>query len=289
MLEGEADLKLSSANVHWGYFSKTQEPVLTIDSGAEIVVEMATHHACDEYDLMILGDPGLEEIYHWNQTSKIEDYRGASGAGDGVHILSGPIYVNGAEPGDILKVEILDLAPRPNSEGKTFGSNAAAWWGFQYRVPAEDGTDLTAGTFSGTPGENDEFVTIYELVTESGTGNGYAVPVFQFEWPTIIDPMNTTRDYIAYPGTCIPHQPHGVFGVSGAVESMGWMVDGNITYYDNLYPAKIPINLHIGCMGLAPESHDFVDSIPPMPSGGNLDNKRIGVGTTMYYPIEVVG
>lgn len=26
-----------------------------------------------------------------------------------------------------------------------------------------------------------------------------------------------------------------------------------------------------------------------MPSGGNLDNKRIGIGTTMYYPVEVVG
>ena len=42
-------------------------------------------------------------------------------------------------------------------------------------------------------------------------------------------------------------------------------------------------------MGLAPASHDYVDSIPPMPTGGNLDNKRIGVGTSMYYPIEVEG
>ena len=75
-------------------------------------------------------------------------------------------------------------------------------------------------------------------------------------------------------------------------------------------------------MGLAPASHDFVDSIPPIPtgtcvvshdiliillsslileftnywpflfkiiSGGNLDNKRLGVGMTMYYPVEVAG
>jgi len=47
--------------------------------------------------------------------------------------------------------------------------------------------------------------------------------------------------------------------------------------------------MHVGCMGLAPKSHDSVDSIPPMPTGGNLDNKRIGVGTTMYYPVEVAG
>jgi acetamidase/formamidase len=117
----EADLALSAATVHWGYFSKLEAPVLTIESGETIVVEMATHHACDDYDKMILGDPGMEEIYSWNETSRIEDFRGATGAGDGVHILTGPIFVNDAEPGDILKVEILDLAPRPNAEGKTYG------------------------------------------------------------------------------------------------------------------------------------------------------------------------
>lgn len=42
-------------------------------------------------------------------------------------------------------------------------------------------------------------------------------------------------------------------------------------------------------MGLPPASHDYVDSIPPLVTGGNLDNKRIGVGTTMYYPIQVDG
>jgi acetamidase/formamidase len=70
---------------------------------------------------------------------------------------------------------------------------------------------------------------------------------------------------------------------------MGWTKESNITYYDNVFKAKIPINYHIGCMGLAPESHAYVDSIPPMPSGGNLDNKRISVGATMYYPVEVAG
>ena len=53
-----ADLPLNSANVHWGYFSKELEPVLTITSGQEVVVEMATHHACDDWDKMIAGDGG---------------------------------------------------------------------------------------------------------------------------------------------------------------------------------------------------------------------------------------
>ena len=155
-------------------------------------------------------------------------------------------------------------------------------------MPSADGSDLTAGEFTGTPGKNDEFVTIYELVTDAD-GKSYAVPSYQFEWPTVTDPMNVTRDYIAYPGTCVPHDDHGDTVITDGVASMGWTKEGKITYYDDVYPAKIPINYHIGCMGLAPESHDFVDSIPPMPTGGNLDNKRIGIGTTMYYPIEVAG
>ena len=50
------------------------------------------------------------------------DMRGKSGSGDGVHVMTGPIYVCGAEPGDVLQIDILDLKPRPNpSTGKTYG------------------------------------------------------------------------------------------------------------------------------------------------------------------------
>ena len=276
-IHAEVVLPLNADNVHWGYFSKTLEPALTVNSGEEVKVEMATHHGCDDYDKMILGDPGMEEIYKWDGEKRLENFRGATGAGDGVHILTGPIFVNGAEPGDLLKVEILDLQPRPNKDGKTYGSNAAAWWGYQARVPKSDGTGFTAGSFTGTPGSSDEVVTIYEIK------DNYAIPAYQFEWPTLTDPMGGKRDYIAYPGTCVPHDPHGdTTTVASTVSDMGWTKSANITYFDNVFPAKIPLNYHVGCMGLAPESHEYVDSIPPMPSGGNLDNKRIGVGTTMY-------
>jgi len=286
---GTPDLTLSAETVHWGYFSKSLEPVLTIEDGAEIVVEMSTHHACDDYDKMIKGDQGMESIYEWSSTFKAEDFRGATGGGDGVHILTGPIFVSGAEPGDILKVEIIDLLPRANPDGKTYGSNAAAWWGFQARVNESDGTAFDAGTFTGTPGSNDEYITIYEILQDLDSGNAYAVPSYQFEWPTITDPNGVERDYIAYPGTCVPHDSHGDTVPSTAVSDLGWSKADSITYYDSPFPAKIPINFHIGCMGLAPASHESVDSIPPLPSGGNLDNKRIGIGSTMYYPVEVAG
>ena len=78
-------------------------------------------------------------------------------------------------------------------------------------------------------------------------------------------------------------------GFSDTVATMGWTKAADITYMSEPYQVKIPLNMHIGCMGLAPASHDSVDSIPPMPTGGNLDDKRIGKGTTMYYPVEVAG
>ena len=91
---------------------------------------------------MIKGDPGVMDIYKWGPGSQSLDpapggaapgtttfsakQRGASGAGDGVHVLTGPIAVAGAKPGDVLKVEVLALRPRINpATGKTFGINAA--------------------------------------------------------------------------------------------------------------------------------------------------------------------
>ena len=41
---------------------------------------------------------------------------------------------------------------------------------------------------------------------------------------------------------------------------------------------RIPMNMHIGNMGLAPAVGAAVTTGPPFRTGGNLDNKRIGIG-----------
>ena len=46
---------------------------------------------------------------------------------------------------------------------------------------------------------------------------------------------------------------------------------------------------HFGTMGLAPAEADFVSSIPPSYTGGNIDDWRIGKGAQMYYPVAVPG
>ena len=63
-----------------------------------------------------------------------------------------------------------------------------------------------AGSFTETPDSNDEFITIYEIIEEDGME--FAVPSYQFEWPVITDPQGEVRDYIKYPGTCVPHDVH---------------------------------------------------------------------------------
>ena len=139
--------------VHWGYFSKKLKPVIEVSSGDFVTLETVTHHADDDYERMIQGDPGVESIFYWDKKKKGVNRRGAgpedaslfgrgAGEGLGVHICTGPVAVKGAAPGDILEVRILDVAPRPRGNakfpGKSFGSNAAAWWGFHYNDLIEE-------------------------------------------------------------------------------------------------------------------------------------------------------
>ena len=49
----------------------------------------------------------------------------------------------------------------------------------------------------------------------------------------------------------------------------------------------VPVNFHIGNMGVASAYADTVDSVPPAMHGGNVDDRRIGKGATMYYPVQV--
>ncbi len=108
--------------VHWGYFRKLLKPQLEVDSGDYVTIEALTHHANDDAERMVKGDPGAESVFLWTKDKKGVNRRGAgpidgkllgrgAGEGFGVHICTGPVYVRGAEPGDIL--EVMDVKPRP--------------------------------------------------------------------------------------------------------------------------------------------------------------------------------
>ena len=66
-----------------------------------------------------------------------------------MHVLTGPIYVEGAEPGDVVTVEILELEPRKNPDGESFGSNAAAWWGYDFGINGPSPPPLANASMDG--------------------------------------------------------------------------------------------------------------------------------------------
>jgi acetamidase/formamidase len=240
--------------VHWGYFSKSLAPVLTINSKDYVTMDLITHHAGDDYDRMIKGDPGIESIYRW-----IADQPAVSNRGPGVHVLTGPVKICGAEPGDILEVRILDLKPKPSGnplyKDKTFGSNAAAWWGFHYKNLSEQPKPR-------------EVITIYEI---DATGRrSWAKPVYNYRWTEQTTPDGKKHSTIDYPGIIVDH--------STVVKNTEALKD-----------IKIPLRLHVGAMGVAPKEADVVNSIPPGYFGGNMDDRNVGAGTSMYYPVSVPG
>src|SRR6266516_1909216 len=63
--------------VHWGYFSKLLDPRIEIDSGDYVTIEALTHHANDDAERMIKGDPGAEAVYLWTRDKKGVNRRGA--------------------------------------------------------------------------------------------------------------------------------------------------------------------------------------------------------------------
>jgi acetamidase/formamidase len=260
----------TAETVHWGYFSRSLQPVVTARSGDFVTIEALTHHAYDDHARMIAGDSGAEDVFHWTKDQKKVDRRGAgpmdasihgrgTGEGFGVHICTGPIFVSDAEPGDVLEVRIVDVQPRgcrnPAFAGRAFGSNAAAWWGFHYN-------DLL------TEPKPREVITIYEL--DAAGERNWARAVYNYRWVPQTDPSGVVHCTIDYPGVPVDHA----------------LVEEN---HDILKGVRIPVRPHFGVIAVAPKEAEFVDSIPPGYFGGNIDNWRIGKGAVMYYPVAVPG
>jgi acetamidase/formamidase len=263
-------LPATAATVHWGYFSRSLAPRLEVDSGDLVTIEVLTHHANDDGERMIAGDAGAEDVFRWTKERKNVDRRGAgpmdasllgrgAGEGLGVHICTGPVFVRGAEPGDVLEVTILDVRPRPAAlpayAGRAFGSNAAAWWGYHYN-------DLL------TEPKPREVITIYEI--DAAGDRSYAEAVYSYRWTPQTDPAGVVHPTIDYPG--VPVDPSTVERRFGVLKGV-----------------RVPIRPHFGVVAVAPRETGLINSIPPAYFGGNIDNWRIGKGATLYLPVAVTG
>lgn len=102
--------------VTWGWIPIDKPPVLTVQSGQTVRIDTLSHHGATQADhpdafLSAFGirrDEILQDVRDFwaSRTARPRDGRG------GAHILTGPVAVAGAEPGDMLEVQILELGTR---------------------------------------------------------------------------------------------------------------------------------------------------------------------------------
>jgi acetamidase/formamidase len=89
--------------VQWGWLDPKEPPKLTINSGDTVSIETMMH--------------SHNKVRQGITMEQIVELRKAN-PGGGPHSMTGPIYVNGAEPGDVMEIRILKIVPK--SFGITF-------------------------------------------------------------------------------------------------------------------------------------------------------------------------
>jgi acetamidase/formamidase len=196
-------LLATPTTVAWGYYSAHAKPALTVHSGDTVIMQTAS--TCGPPDRLLAEGVHPDQIPTWLAPL----YAGVppSDRGPGGHILTGPVAIAEAEPGDILEVRVLHI---------------------------DITTDFACNGF--------------------GVGRGFLPDDFPYGRTKII-PLDRTALTAAFaPGIVIPLHPF------------------------------------FGSMGIAPpESAGKWNSAPPWMHGGNMDNKELTVGSTIFYPVHAPG
>jgi acetamidase/formamidase len=214
------ELRATVETVHWGYFDASIPPVLRVKSGDLIRAEAITHHAGDAPELMM--DAGVAAIFEGVPEAD---------RNPGVHIMTGPIYIEDAKPGDMLEVRYLSMTPRC-----AYGSNLAANWGYLYKEFGEK-----------------ERVTIYQLDANVETASALYAYDFPGKYlvPGTITHCPECDRQTALKGIRVPARPHlGTAGVApdvrGRVSTIppgvhggnidNWRIGAGATMY---YPVQV--------------------------------------------------
>jgi acetamidase/formamidase len=188
--------------VAWGYYWAGAKPALTVHSGDTVV--MQTLSTCGSPErLQSVGVPAADiPAYEAAVYAGVPE----SERGPGGHILTGPVAIAEAEPGDTLEVRIEKI---------------------QIDAP------FACNSFS--------------------AGRGFLPDDFPYSRTKII-PLDREKMTAAFaPGI------------------------------------TLPLNPFFGSMGLAPASSGRYDSAPPWMHAGNIDNKEMVAGTTLFIPVNAKG
>ena len=101
--------------VAWGYYSGMAKPALTVKSGD--TVTMQTLSTCGPRERLLKGGVKAEDIPPYTDAI----YNEVKDKGPGGHILTGPVAIEEAEPGDVLEVQILKVVIDANFACNGFG------------------------------------------------------------------------------------------------------------------------------------------------------------------------
>lgn len=189
--------------VAWGWYDAAGKPVLTVNSGDEVVVRALS--TCSPTSLVRAG---LDSNRIEKLARDVYAARAQIKPGPGGHILTGPIYVTGADSGDVLEVRFKSIRPA---------------------------IDYACNSFS--------------------SRSGFLPEDFPGQAKTRIIELDTVR-------------------------MLGKFADG----------ITIPLHPFFGSVGVAPPaSFGKLNSAPPGIHAGNLDNKELVEGTSLFIPVWTKG
>ena len=194
------DLPLAPQNVHWGYYDARVKPALRVASGDRVRFETMIARGLERLKLAGVSDADIPESMRAVEAAVKE-------RGPGPHPMTGPIYVEGAEPGDVLEVHLVAI----------------------------------------------DFLHPYGVAAFS-PGGGVLPGDFPYAHQRLIRwPVGATS---------IEFRP----GI------------------------RVPIAPFFGSIGVAPPTlSGRLSSTPPGWHGGNLDNKDLVAGSTLYLPVHTAG
>jgi formamidase len=183
-----------------------------------------------------------------------------------VHVLSGPIAVQGAKPGDLLIVDILDVGPIPQEDS---GPLAGQGWGYTGVFATKNGGGFLTEQFP------DAYKVIWDF--QGGVATSRHVPG------------------VSYAGIVHP-------GLIGTAPSAALLAKWNAreqalidTDPDRVPPLALPPLPDSAILGsLSGEEFERVAAeaartAPPRENGGNQDIKNFTKGTRVFYPVFVDG
>src|SRR5437016_13815781 len=95
-------LKSTPKTVAWGYSDAKTAPVLRIKSGDTVEIQTLITNSPKRLEEAGVPPDQVEHALR-DITDQVKD------KGPGGHILTGPIYIEDAQPGDVLEVKILAI------------------------------------------------------------------------------------------------------------------------------------------------------------------------------------